>query len=278
MTTRRALSSLFSFDQFMGGTVVLGCTWWMGQAYVDGVAPLDGQARAIDCRENGKQRLQLTPQVCRQLERDGFVVIDDFLSKQEVSNAVTSIQGESFQASPSEPDDDGVVRKDHHFFFQNKHNVEQEGLRAVQNSLYRLGYDVVKSPFRGFNDDYSSKWLGAPKMMQVSRFEGCNHEDAGYFDAHRDAVHDPFLQMGIMGYFKSLYTRRRYLTCIVYLNSNWRDGDGGCLRIIQKDGTPMDVEPRGGRLVVFSSVDMLHGVQPTFAKRYACSVWLTLNE
>lgn len=37
----------------------------------------------------------------------------------------------------------------------------------------------------------------------------------------------------------------RRITCLYYLNFDWKSSDGGCLRI-HKDGTTKDVEPIGG--------------------------------
>jgi 2OG-Fe(II) oxygenase superfamily len=39
----------------------------------------------------------------------------------------------------------------------------------------------------------------------------------------------------------------------------------------------VDIVPRGGRLVIFSSQHLFHAVLPTFRKRIACTVWLSLN-
>jgi hypothetical protein len=39
----------------------------------------------------------------------------------------------------------------------------------------------------------------------------------------------------------------------------------------------VDVVPQGGRLVIFSSQHLFHAVLPTFRKRIACTVWLSLN-
>jgi SM-20-related protein len=90
--------------------------------------------------------------------------------------------------------------------------------------------------------------------------------------------------LGLVGYLRSKYLRQRYLTCIVYLNPHWEPSDGGCLRIFllgdddDRGESVVDIEPKAGRLVIFSSVNMMHAVLPTFSRRLACSMWMTINE
>lgn len=272
-----------SLDTVLGGAVSVGCSWLLTQAYLDGVAPLKGQQKARDCHNVGSKRLHLSPKLCRQLETDGFIVTDNFLSREEIANALDSITAGShhFMESDPETDDDNVVmRQDHVFFFQSRvDEPHQEGLEHVQGLLGRLAFDIASSSFLGWTENYVDKkwWLGVPKQMQVSKYDCAPLGKPDHFDAHIDTVKGPLSEIGLMGYFRASYARRRYLTCILYLNPDWQVGDGGTLRILQKDGTHADIEPRGGRLVIFSSADMLHGVQPTFAKRFACSIWLTLN-
>lgn len=83
------------------------------------------------------------------------------------------------------------------------------------------------------------------------------HGIGSHYSPHRDALRGQ--------------TQRR-VTAILYLNSDWAPTDGGCLRIHTSEGT-RDVEPRGGRLVVFLSHSVLHEVRPTRAVRHAATAW-----
>lgn len=67
----------------------------------------------------------------------------------------------------------------------------------------------------------------------------------------------------------------RKVTTIWYLNSGWKPGDGGELRLYPFPETPVDVEPLNDRMVIFSSQHMLHRVLPSAAERYCCTVWLS---
>ncbi|KAM9294462.1 prolyl hydroxylase EGLN3 [Gastrophryne carolinensis] len=68
----------------------------------------------------------------------------------------------------------------------------------------------------------------------------------------------------------------RCITCIYYLNKNWdAKVHGGILRIFPDGGTrTVDIEPLFDRLVFFwSDRRNPHEVQPSYATRYALTVW-----
>ena len=72
--------------------------------------------------------------------------------------------------------------------------------------------------------------------------------------------------------------RVRRLTCILYANPRWAEDAGGELRLHLADGTGrermVDVAPLDNRLVLFfSDARVPHEVLPTYAPRYAVSVW-----
>ncbi len=79
----------------------------------------------------------------------------------------------------------------------------------------------------------------------------------GHYQAHRDALRGD---------------AARRVTAILYLNGKWTAADGGCLRVHTSE-TPRDIEPRGGRLVVFLSDRVLHEVLPGHVVRSAATAW-----
>jgi SM-20-related protein len=64
----------------------------------------------------------------------------------------------------------------------------------------------------------------------------------------------------------------RVLSCVLYLNANWTDDDGGVLRI-HLDRGDRDVRPTGGTLVCFLSDRFEHEVLPSRRERVAVSGW-----
>ncbi|KAF9581579.1 hypothetical protein BGW38_001353 [Lunasporangiospora selenospora] len=71
---------------------------------------------------------------------------------------------------------------------------------------------------------------------------------------------------------------QRRVTAIVYFNPDWKQGDGGELRIFDKgfedeDEKQIDVPPMAARCVVFLSGVMDHAVLPAFNERVALTSW-----
>ena len=66
----------------------------------------------------------------------------------------------------------------------------------------------------------------------------------------------------------------RCLTCILYLNLNWKTSDGGELTLQPFLQQKIHIEPLFDRLVIFKSNLMLHRVEKTFNERYCLTLWL----
>ncbi len=65
----------------------------------------------------------------------------------------------------------------------------------------------------------------------------------------------------------------RTISCVLYLNSDWKESDGGQLRIYRND-TSTDILPLFGRLVCFKSDEIEHEVILTKKERYSISGWM----
>lgn len=68
----------------------------------------------------------------------------------------------------------------------------------------------------------------------------------------------------------------RKISCILYLNENWKSEDGGQLRMYLDKKNEMDfidIPPQGGTLVVFLSNDFLHEVLPANRQRMSITGW-----
>jgi SM-20-related protein len=77
-------------------------------------------------------------------------------------------------------------------------------------------------------------------------------------------------------------TTSRMMTVILYLNENWRAGDGGELKLWttcgEKSGAFVLIEPRMGTLVCFPSADYWHEVLPTTKSRMSITGWFRRRE
>jgi len=272
------------------------CSWTFYSAYKEGTEPLLKQTPASELEGSGERRIELTPAICRRLENQGYLVIDNFLTPVEVDDALTSIKSLKFHPSQNEKDGN-QVRNDtvsFHSKTDDQCNVvrNHDGVSHIHNIFHRLSYDINNSSFNGFDNEdeenYKKSWLGVPSTMQVAMYDSIKKnedesqkadEEGAYYEAHYDACSDDFSSLGVIGWLKSLYLRKRYITCIIYLNPNWVCEDGGRLRMFQPTTDEyIDIEPKAGRLVLFSSVKMMHAVLPSFSKRLACTVWFTINK
>lgn len=67
----------------------------------------------------------------------------------------------------------------------------------------------------------------------------------------------------------------RIISAVLYLNENWKKGDGGELVIHQNEKTV--IEPIAGRLVLFKSAEVWHEVAQTSVPRRSITGWMLNN-
>ena len=82
----------------------------------------------------------------------------------------------------------------------------------------------------------------------------------GFYRRHRDQFRD------------RTSSGARALSCVLYLNDDWKEEDGGALRVYC-DGAPRDVLPLGGTFVCFLSERFEHEVLPTTRERLSVTGW-----
>lgn len=71
---------------------------------------------------------------------------------------------------------------------------------------------------------------------------------------------------------------RRALTCVLYLNADWDETDGGQLRLYLDDERYFDILPEAGTLVAFLSDRIWHEVLPTLRDRMSITGWFRTRE
>lgn len=69
------------------------------------------------------------------------------------------------------------------------------------------------------------------------------------------------------------HRNNRQITILLYLNNEWKAGDGGELKIYRKSGDIL-IEPIAKRLLVFKSDTIEHEVLTTNIPRYSLTGWL----
>jgi len=86
-----------------------------------------------------------------------------------------------------------------------------------------------------------------------------------FYARHLDAFHDH---------------RGRTLSCVLYLNPDWTDADGGHLRLYLDGSEPepfVDVRPEAGTLVTFLSERFEHEVRPATRERASVTGWFSVR-
>lgn len=150
--------------------------------------------------------------------------------------------------------------------------VNYEGLeREKQPGLLELFKKMISIPFE--LNKKCSLYLQASGSFQLA-----SYPKEAFYKKHMDGGYDSKLNNG------------RKVTAIFYANKDWTSSDGGQLRLYKRRPNPFqlekgatepnedemehDIDPVGGRLVLFRSRDIPHEVLPTGRKRFAVSLWL----
>ncbi|KAK3273795.1 hypothetical protein CYMTET_17982 [Cymbomonas tetramitiformis] len=147
-------------------------------------------------------------------------------------------------------------------------NLIQGGQVVAEEAM--AASPVLRSWFHGTNDDCCGGGLTAmlAKLQDGAPWLALTHLDTlkiqfnegvgGCFPLHRDTQDKT----------------GRKLTAILYLGENWEATHGGELRLLPFPLAPVNVAPRAGQLVLFSSVATLHRVMPAKAAVPRCVVSL----
>ena len=110
----------------------------------------------------------------------------------------------------------------------------------------------------------------APDKLMLANYPG----DGARYVAHLDNdPGDPRHSEGEPG----LRASDRAVTAILYLNPDWEESHGGCLRVhLEGTGakTTVDVAPSAGRMVLFDCRRIVHEVLPSHASRWAMTAWI----
>lgn len=94
--------------------------------------------------------------------------------------------------------------------------------------------------------------------LSGSEFHIAKYPEGSHYDRHLDQFSE---------------RSNRQITVLIYLNEDWKKGDGGELKIY-KDDKEILVEPIAKRLLLFKSDTVEHEVLTTNVPRYSLTGWL----
>jgi hypothetical protein len=298
---------LLNFDAVAVGAVVFAAGFVLTDAYLEGTSSLRSGFPSSNSACDASN-LIITAKVARNLELNGFVLIDNILSLEESLAVAIDLQSlhDGGRFSLSSPNNDNSLRRDKTCFLeqsdrdkvlvtksQSEHGMKGsagrigagEGLLHVQDLLRGIGNALEKQSFTGFERPQLRKMkLNVPNEVQIAVYGPGQDFYKRHFDggSSRAELHD----VGLLEYLRCASYRARSVTCILYLNPGlpeWSQSeDGGCLRIHNNNRaegdtteTFTDIVPRGGRLLIFDSKTVEHEVRPTSRLRSAATIWFT---
>ena len=207
---------------------------------------------------------RLTSSNLDKLSSQGYVIIDNFISE-DLQKALR--------------DDVQRLRKASEFatakIGQDSTNALNTDIRVAETCF--LGPSKLQnqpSPAReqmyAVLDQVRADLPNQPLDKNLSELLYAYYPQGGFYRRHRDAIAG------------SASTLRKY-SLLLYLNQNWKEEDGGKLRMHFDSGgdelpageTPnfQDVDPKGGTLVLFESDKVPHEVLDTNAERVAVVGW-----
>ncbi|MDZ7757123.1 2OG-Fe(II) oxygenase [Rhodohalobacter sp.] len=182
------------------------------------------------------------------LAEDDFVVVDDFLSDEQFSLIM------KFFKQAEENDHLKKAGIGTSGEFQIESSVRGDFIYWLDESR-----DTQLAAFFEIVNDLISKLKRFCFLsLSGSEFHIAKYPEGSHYDRHLDQFNE---------------RSNRQITVLIYLNENWKKGDGGEL-VIYKEDQEIVVEPIAKRLLLFKSDLIEHEVLRTDVPRYSLTGWL----
>ncbi|MFM9984697.1 MAG: 2OG-Fe(II) oxygenase [Flavobacteriales bacterium] len=188
-----------------------------------------------------------------QMEEQGFAIIDGFIADDRALEIASIL-------------DD--LRENQQFKKAGIGRVEDYQIDKAQRGDYILWIDpenpegAVAEAIEGFHT--------LKQVLNRSLYLGIDHFECHY-------VHYPVGTHYLKHVDRHKSGSPRVVSFVLYLNENWKEEDGGELRIYKRDGSTADILPLLGRMVVFLS-EMEHEVRTTHRIRNSITGWMRQRE
>jgi SM-20-related protein len=213
--------------------------------------------------------LSLSRSTTQHLQQHGYAVVPNFVAPQTVEALKRDVsqlhaEGRFATAGVGESGTNRVettVRKCQQCFIFPQFKYKSGGDEAARATLY--------GALESLRDDLQTH-CGVPLDGLLTEGLYATYPNGGFYRRHVDAV-------------EGTASAQRQWSYLLYLNTDWKEADGGCLRIHTDGGGELappgaapsyvDVEPRAGTLAIFRSM-MPHEVLDTDAQRLAVAGWL----
>lgn len=181
------------------------------------------------------------------LAENEFVVIEQFIPKENLS-ALTQLFDEIYQSEAF--------------------NLAKVGANSQKKRMDEIRSDAIYWLEKSKHSSISGFFELIEEMMkeiaeflflslQAYEFHFAHYPKGGYYKAHLDQFKEK---------------KNRMISVVIYLNSDWKPGMGGELKIHGEK--EVLVEPFFNRAVIFRSDTVLHEVLPTQFERKSLTGWL----
>ena len=226
----------------------------------------------------------LTPRSMCNMRNKGFAVVDDFLDMNLLRKARSDMEALSGQLEFNAQALKGMRRRDDVVTHVSAESLIDLGFVNLSKVLKKL------RAVPGLLEEFGEDCLYVPKEVMFACYKG----PGARHQSHRDN----YPMKGDDG------DNGRVLTALLYMNPDWSQEMGGQLRLqlnvpleraidmkqfdswdnteskgeATASGEHLDVEPYGGRLVIFKSREIVHSVLPlsnTAGNRMALTLWVT---
>jgi len=183
------------------------------------------------------------------LSEDNYLVIDDFISDDELdtlmSNFKTHLEEDHFKRA-------GIGTGDE---FQLKKEIRGDYIRWLDPNRDT----ALKDFFERINEAIYVFNRYCFLSLSGSEFHMAHYPPGTFYKRHLDQFN---------------HANNRLITVILYLNTNWQEGDGGELQVFLENDEAVKVAPTAKRIVFMRSDMIEHEVLVTNKDRYSVTGWL----
>jgi SM-20-related protein len=186
------------------------------------------------------------------IAKQGYAIIEDFLNPKEIQLLIKQakdLQSSEQMHKASTGRNKGLkknlnIRGDFIYWIESHHATEGESIYL--QSMYEIQKALNQTFFLGLFELESHFAI---------------YPSGSFYQKHLDQF---------------IGKEERKVSSILYLNNEWKDEDGGHLRLfLDKESNTnfIDIRPLAGRLVIFLSSEFLHEVLPAKRERISLTGW-----
>ncbi len=193
-------------------------------------------------------------QIVDSLVEQDYAVADHFLNKNELTQLQAELR-QRFQQGEFKAAGIGKGQE-----YQQREDIRGDYIRWIDRENLSLDCQFILDRLEAL-----AQYLNETCFLGIQRMElhFALYPAGSFYKRHLDVFHK---------------TRSRKVSVVCYLNEDWKQEDGGQIRLYVPDNEDnkkaIDVMPLGGRLVCFKSEILEHEVLPATRDRLSLTGWM----